>query len=313
MVNIAIAGGNGLIGRTVHEVLQEEGKHNVFILTRKKSGPSNPDQQTIAVDYQDVETVKTVLEENNIHTVICTFTMEGNALEKSHLSLVEAASRSSTTKRFIPTSWAIMYPKEAASNLPTLKYYFEALDRLEASDLEYTVIINGMFLDYWGLPHIKTHLLPLVMVLDIENRAAAVPGSGDVPVTFTYSYDAAWFVAKLLDLPQWPKESKIVGDTVTWNEFLQMAEEVTGDKFDTTYDSVEKLKRFEVTELPGHAQLYDKYSKKGLQWFLAAFELMTTDETSYVSRDGSLNEVFPELQPLTVREMLTKCWGKKST
>ena len=59
-----------------------------------------------------MEAVKTVLFENDIHTVICTFTMEGDALEKSHLSLVEAASKSSTTKRFIPTSWAIAYPKE---------------------------------------------------------------------------------------------------------------------------------------------------------------------------------------------------------
>lgn len=66
------------------------------------------------------------------------------------------------------------------------------------------------------------------MVVDIENRAAAIPGSGDVPVTFTYSYDAARFVAALLDEPLWDKESKIIGDTVTWNEFLRIAEEVTG-------------------------------------------------------------------------------------
>ncbi|KAF2163835.1 hypothetical protein M409DRAFT_26015 [Zasmidium cellare ATCC 36951] len=308
MVNIAIAGGNGLIGRTIKEVLQEQDKHKVFTLTRQD--PDASDQRTLKVDYQDVEAVKTALEQNDIHTVICAFTMEGDALQTSHLSLIEAASKSSTTKRFVPTSFAIAYPKEAVALLPTLEYYFQALDRLEASELEYTVIVNGMFLDYFGMPHIKTHLTPLVMVLDIENRAAAIPGSGDVPATFTYSYDAARFVAALLDQPRWSKESKIIGDTVTWNEFLRTAEEVTGEKFDVTYDSIEKLKRFKITELPGHGKLYDKYPKKALQWFLAAFELMTTDETSYVSRDGALNGVFPEIQPLTVREMVTKCWGK---
>lgn len=66
------------------------------------------------------------------------------------------------------------------------------------------------------------------MVLDVENRAAAIPGSGDVPVTLTYSYDVASFVAALLDMPHWSKESRIIGDTVTWNEFVRMAEEVTG-------------------------------------------------------------------------------------
>lgn len=85
-----------------------------------------------------------------------------------------------------------------------------------------------------------------------------------------------------------------------------------GEKFDVTYDSIEKLKRFEVTELPGHRKSYDVYPKKEFQWFLSGFELMTTDETSYVSRDGALNKVFPEIQPLTVREMVTKCWGESS-
>lgn len=102
------------------------------------------------------------------------------------------------------------------------------MDLLETTDLEWTLVVNGIFLDYYAMPHIKTTLQPNVMVLDIQNRSAAVPGSGDVPVTFTYSYDVVRFIAALLDMPRWSKESRIIGDTVTWNEFVRMAEEVTG-------------------------------------------------------------------------------------
>jgi nucleoside-diphosphate-sugar epimerase len=62
----------------------------------------------------------------------------------------------------------------------------------------------------------------------MEANAAAIPGSGETPVAFTHTNDIAKFVVASLDLPHWPREGWIVGDKVTWNEVLEMAESVKG-------------------------------------------------------------------------------------
>ena len=113
--------------------------------------------------------------------------------------------------------------------LPPLKYYFEAIDILKASELEWTVFLNGVFLDYYGMPHIKTYLAPNVFAIDMVNKVAAIPGDGNTPVTFTRSMDLAKFVVAALDLPSWEEESRVVGDEVTFNRFVDMAEEVCGE------------------------------------------------------------------------------------
>ena len=64
--------------------------------------------------------------------------------------------------------------------------------------------------------------------LDIKHRTAAIPGSGDVPVTFTFSKDVARYVAAFLDLEKWEQRTFIVGDKVTMNEMVKIAEEATG-------------------------------------------------------------------------------------
>lgn len=99
---------------------------------------------------------------------------------------------------------------------------------LEKTQLEWTAICNGFFLDYWGAPRVKSYLSPMTVVIDIQAKKAGIPGSGAVPVVFTYSADVARFTAASLTLEKWEKDSYIIGDKLSWNEFLKLAEEVRG-------------------------------------------------------------------------------------
>jgi nucleoside-diphosphate-sugar epimerase len=116
----------------------------------------------------------------------------------------------------------------ALKALPQLKDYFKAIEMLKESGLQWTVFLNGIFLDYFCPPDLKSYMKPNVFVIDMKNHVAAIPGDGNVPVTFTYSYDLARFVVAALDLDEWPEESRVVGDTLTWNEFVTLAEEIRG-------------------------------------------------------------------------------------
>lgn len=110
--------------------------------------------------------------------------------------------------------------------------YILAIDELKKSkSLKWTVVHNGIFLDYFAIGRIKSYLKPHPLVIDIEHRMAALPGSGDIPVTITYSFDMAKFLVAELDLEDWPEESRIAGDIITWNEFVRLAEEATGALF----------------------------------------------------------------------------------
>ncbi|KAF2146398.1 uncharacterized protein K452DRAFT_341044 [Aplosporella prunicola CBS 121167] len=311
MVNVAIAGGTGAVGRTILEVLKDHPQHTPIILTRK--APEEVQEQfgvkAVQLDYDDVESLKQELEAHSIHTVISTFGNRGDSFKISQVNLIKAAGQSSETKRFVPSSFGAPYPEGSDAILPPLKYYFASIDELKKTNLQWTVVLNGIFLDYYAMPHIKTYLNPNSLALDIASRIAAIPGDGNVPITFTYTFDVARFVVAMLDLEEWPEETRLAGDRVTFNEFVALAEEVTGSNFTVQYDGMEKLKRFEVTELPSHVPLYESFPKQRLQWFLAIFETWMADGTSNVAPE--LNQRFPHIKPLTVRAMLEQHWKGK--
>lgn len=62
----------------------------------------------IAADYTSVESLRETLEKHQIHTVISALQMDGPCM-RSQFNLIKAASASSVTKRFIPSSYFV-YP-----------------------------------------------------------------------------------------------------------------------------------------------------------------------------------------------------------
>lgn len=120
---------------------------------------------------------------------------------------------------------------------PLARYTFEAIDLLEQSGLEYTRVANGWFLDYYGMPYWRTYLHPWVNVLNMEQRWAAVPGDGSAKANFVTTQDMAKFVANMMDLGSWSKTSTIVGDCLTMNQLVEMAEEARGE-YCTTLSNV---------------------------------------------------------------------------
>lgn len=73
----------------------------------QKSNPSRPE---FVVDYGNVEQVASLLESNNVHTVISTIAVLDEATGQSERDLVAAADKSFTTKRFIASNWGGVIP-----------------------------------------------------------------------------------------------------------------------------------------------------------------------------------------------------------
>ncbi|KAF2821232.1 NAD(P)-binding protein [Ophiobolus disseminans] len=287
------------------------GGYNIFVLSREASVEKSKElgAQFLAADYSSPASLVSVLEFNNIDTVISTLSSMIGA--DPELALIKAASASKVTRRYIPSMWGVKYTTDVAAIYPLAHDHIAALDALNASTLEHASVSNGFFLDYWGFPHVKSYLGPFPVVLDIANNAAAIPASGDVPVAFTYSFDVGRFVGKLLAESEWDKDYTIVGDKLSWNEFLALAEEVKGVKFDVKHDSLETLQLGRISELPGHVPLYPFFPKESLQGMCSMFEMLMAKGFLNLERSGSLNEKFPDVKTKSARELVTEAWKGK--
>lgn len=91
------------------------------------------------------------------------------------------------------------------------------------------MVYNGYFLDYFEAPRLTSYVNNIAFFMNMSNNFAAVPSSGDVPVVFTYTFDIGRFIAAAIGVPEWPQEAYIIGDELTFNELVKLAEEVKGN------------------------------------------------------------------------------------
>ncbi|CAG2005760.1 unnamed protein product [Fusarium graminearum] len=170
--------------------------------------------------------------------------------EELGLNLIEAASRSKSTKRFLPSEFEMVYREDNIAHITSYHWKLKAVDALEKTDLEFSLISIGLFLDDWAAPRIPTHIRAVNMFIDPENNAAVIPGDGNSPMVLTHSTDAAKFTVAALDLPHWKRRYSIVANRTTLNDAVRLAEEIKGTKFNVKYFSVEEMEKGEIDLTP---------------------------------------------------------------
>ncbi|EUC29679.1 hypothetical protein COCCADRAFT_105869 [Bipolaris zeicola 26-R-13] len=267
---VAVAGGTGGLGHAIIDALRSDGRYEVLVLSRKvysiiQANPKFEEDNKIRVlnanNYSDADQLKTLLEQNRVSAVISIF--NGPLGSQEELNLIEAAERSSTTKRLIPSLFSgLPFTDEHAEN-PVLALHVAGYKRiteaLGQTSLEFAVIHPGVFMDYY-VP-LPTHVTVLPIVVSLSAKYAAIPGSGNVPVSFTHTSSTGKYLSHLLAKPPgtWQKRYFISEDNRTWNEVVALAEKHMGVKFEVVYDSSEKTSRGEVSEMPGIEVLYESF------------------------------------------------------
>ncbi|OQD64471.1 hypothetical protein PENPOL_c007G08988 [Penicillium polonicum] len=307
MTVIAVAGGTGGVGKTIVEKLLDS-KFDIVVLSRSvKPDLSSQNIQNVQINYEDIPSMARVLERHNVHTIVSAIGLVSDETSQSQLNLIEAAEKSASTKRFIPSEYSFVQTTELLPIDPSIQYWLDAADRLKASGLQYTRVIPGFFMDYWGMPHVQTRLQPFTFGIDISSGTAAIPGDGNNVICMTYTYDMATYLVKALDLDEWPEFSVIVGDEVTYNQVLGMAEEFTAKKFKATYDSLAQIKSGDVTVPPQPEGM--ECSTDELKEVTALVSRLTVNNVFQLPGDR-LNTRFPEVKPITMRQFLHNTWNR---
>lgn len=170
------------------------------------------------------------MQDHGIEVVISALALFTEESAKAQLDLIHAAISSTSVKRFIPSEYGINYSHPGLLDFhPNAKWWLDAADLLRSSHLDFTRIIFGWLLDTYGYPCCKSNMKPFYFAVDFQIRRAALPGDGEVPVTFLHSRDIAKYVAALLnETKRWPETSAFASDRMTWNELVKVAENIMG-------------------------------------------------------------------------------------
>ncbi|OJJ03919.1 hypothetical protein ASPVEDRAFT_135813 [Aspergillus versicolor CBS 583.65] len=305
MVKIAVAGGSQGLGSALVQGLESHGSHEVRILSRKAL---DGDARYLAVDYSSIEELQTVLESNNIHTVISALSME-NGGGQSQMNLIEAAERSKSTRRFMPSEFGIVH----IAALPSCRWKLKASERLANSLLEYTLFSNGLFLDYLTSPLVSTPLVySLPVFIDLENNFAALPGDGNATISMAHTIDISRYVAAIQDLPKWETHYHLIGDRLSLNDAVRIAEEIKGTTFERHHDSEEELLKNRCIPLP----IYNSLLPAGMDWsymigMIAATGVRVIDREMDLDTGLAVNRLFPDMQRHTVRDAV-QMWNEAS-
>lgn len=267
----------------------------------------------VAVDYAKPMDIATILEEHLIDTVVSCLMLTQTSVADAETAVIVATDSASCTRRFIASNWGPPTKEEYRDRSPWFPFQLAARERLRQTSLEWTEVATGYFLDYWGMPHMETNLTSDLPALDIVHGVAGVPGTGNEPIAFAYTYDVARVVAEVLTLPKWDETTYIVGDKMTWNEFIVLAEEARGFKFDVSYDGVEKLVKGDITELPNHREEYHQFPREELRAMYSGLGLSMASGTFDLDVDKSVHLQFPGLRMLTVATMLRDVWHQRQS
>ncbi|KAH7376733.1 hypothetical protein B0T11DRAFT_335849 [Plectosphaerella cucumerina] len=307
MAIVAVAGGTGDVGRTIVEALLETGKHTVFVLGRKASTTSGPnDVKSLVVDYNNIDGLTKVLDDNSIDTIISAIQMEGPGVQ-AQANLIVAAGKSSKAKRFIPSEYSGFAPDEAedVAGDEFTAAQKDAIKAVKKAGLTYTRFVNGLFMDYFGQPHVPSHLRPFKWVFDMATRRVAIPGTGDELITMTYSKDMARFVARLVEEDEWPEYSLVSGSDASLNQVVALIEKALGSKLDVARDSAEDLKAGKVTDLFGGEEMYGGLDTATTAIFLG---LAVVEGKALLPKEGRLNDRFPNIKVKSIEELTAEAW-----
>jgi nucleoside-diphosphate-sugar epimerase len=158
-----------------------------------------------------------------------------------------------------------------------------------------------------------------VPFVDIEACQATIPGTGEEQIVWTHTTDVAKFVSRAISMKPgaWKEHSWIVVDKVTFHQILGAAEKARGAKYNVTYDSLEKLRRGEVTSIPAnkaHAALYSTPEFDATEILMAMFAgigaAMASGDLN-IAEEDSLNAQFPDIKTIKVVEFIEKYWDGK--
>ncbi|KID73971.1 Oxidoreductase swnN [Metarhizium brunneum] len=319
MVVVAVAGGTGGVGRTVLDAIAKSGQHQAIVLSRTTSISTAVDEpERFAVDYNSVEQMKQILQENNVQVVVSALLLVDEAVAQAQINLIRAAAQSGTVTKFIPSEYYIDFhaPIPGADLFTNFQLEAEA-ELARHAQLTWTLIRVGIFLDHLTMPHNPktTYITPFWVFVDIDHEQCVFPGDGSQPLVLTHSQDLAAYIERLVGLPaeNWPRESVVASNKLLVKDLESLVNKVTGKKFKVAYDSVEDIHKGHITQLPSNTAVFQDPAKGEMFRDVERQVMLSMLSRAHDLPGKNLAELFPEVETTDIEDFFRAGWTLKQS
>lgn len=202
-------------------------------------------------------------------------------------NLIDAAKQQGV-KRFVPSDYSVDYRKVDYGDSDNLDMRKEVFSYLQQSGLEYTLILNGAFMDNIGTPYMPQ--------FNFAKNTFEYWGDGEAPLDFTTTDDTAKFVAEAVNDPDLANTAlEVAGEVLSNKQLLAAYEEATGKKLpEKQLGSVEDLKAWIEQKKP--------MANSPVEYLPQQYEYVMVSGKAKL--DNIQNSRYPNIKPLTVRQYL---------
>ncbi|WP_292875320.1 aromatic alcohol reductase [Nostoc sp. NMS1] len=290
-----MVGSTGMLGSKIVAALVDKGTVYIRAMVRSINDSSAENRQKIeamkakgvTIVEGDLMKPETLLSVCDGVDVVVSAVGNNDVTVPGQKNLIDAAKQQGV-KRFIPSDYSVDYRKLDYGDNDNLDKRKEVFEYLQQSGLEYTLVLNGAFMD-------SIAYMPL---LDLEHQIFQYWGDGETPMDFTTTDDTAKYVAEAVsDSSLVNTALEVAGDTLTPKQLKATYEAATGTKLtEKQLGSVTEFQAW-ITAKKASASSLEEYVYH--QYIYAM-----------VSGKGKLDRIgnarYPHIKPKTVKQFLSK-------
>jgi uncharacterized protein YbjT (DUF2867 family) len=296
-LTVLVVGSTGMLGSKIVAALLDKGDVDVRAMVRSSNDSNAENRQKIeamqargmAIIEGDLMQPETLLPVCEGVDVVVSAVGNNQVTVPGQKNLIDAAKQQGV-KRFIPSDYSVDYRKLDYGDNDNLDKRKEVFEYLQQSGLEYTLILNGAFMDNVGTPYMPQ--------FDLEHQTFQYWGDGETPLDFTTTDDTAKYVAEAVTDPDLANTAlEVAGDVLTAKQLKAAYEEATGNQLaEKPLGSVTELQAWIANKKPS--------ASSPLEYVPQQYEY------TMVSGKGKLdriqNDRYPQIKPLTIKQFLSQ-------
>ncbi len=294
-LTVLVAGATGMLGSKIVSALLDKGNLDVRAMVRSIND-TNPEKRKkidamkakgATIVEGDVMKPETLLPLCAGVDVVVSAIGNNEVTVPGQKNLIDAAKQQGV-KRFIPSDYSADYRKLDYGDNDNLDKRKEVFEYLQHSGLEYTLVLNGAFMD----------IITYMPLFDLEHQTFQYWGDGETPLNFTTTDDTAKYVAEAVSDPGLANTAlEVAGDTLTAKQLKATYEEATGSKLtEKSLGSIAEMQAW-ITAKKASASSLNEYVFHQYMYAM-------------VSGKGKLDRIgnarYPHIKPMTVKQFLSK-------
>ncbi|CAL8576619.1 hypothetical protein XPA_002490 [Xanthoria parietina] len=243
----------GSMGKFVCEDLLADDRFNVVVISRGRDEWFTSRNVPIHVSDYSHDSVLSILNETNATTLLSFLNLNDERYITIHKAFLSACIASQSCKRLMPSEYCGNIEAHPARPrfYGTTREPFRQILKTEADGVEWTLIENGWFMDYF-LPKEKSYMRPVPdeFPINLDDWTARVRGTGDEPQSWTLAREVGRaIVALCADTKGWEPVTYVCGQWGTYNEVIKTMESFYNRPIPKTYTPPDEIRDYVAANL----------------------------------------------------------------